>query len=104
MISDEKFKNAFWIPCEQRLPDKDGRYLVTILNREWNKDYTEIIAGAAPSKCEEEYSIRKDSYGQLSDGRWTYVDLRAYSADTKRFYGCGDIFLAWMELPEAYYK
>lgn len=40
-LLDRTDDNDGWIPCEERLPEKDGRYVVTVLSRE---DKAKIMA------------------------------------------------------------
>lgn len=75
----EKYKDDGWIPCSEKLPDKNDSYLVTICN------YDETAS----------INYRHIDHGN-SDGsflRWGTKKPR-----TKR----GEYIVAWMPLPDPY--
>lgn len=88
-----------WIRCDERLPEKEGVYLVTILNREWNRDRSGIEDGIKPPK-DEYWEQHKDLYGQLPDGRWVKVEQRVFHDGI--WSGYMETVLAWMQMPGPY--
>lgn len=79
---------SVWIPCSERFPEKDGKYLVTT-------SYGSIdICNYAHNLYEldrydfAEYKRKKNKTGWYDyDGEWGY---------------CECSIIAWMPLPEAY--
>lgn len=74
-----------WIPCSERLPEKNGRYLVTrglkACNSIWNRvyivNYTDLM-GLKPKKIWWEGNVGKSDFQKIDD------------------------VMAWMPLPEPY--
>lgn len=69
-----------WIPCNERLPEENGQYLITIKYKHVNNSYEDIYA----------------EHGEWLDGKW----------DMFCFGHCGEVedIIAWMPLPEPTYK
>lgn len=67
-----------WIPVSERLPEKDGQYLITVKYKHVNDSYEDVYA----------------EHGEWHDGRW----------DMFCFGHCGEVegIIAWMPLPEPY--
>ena len=89
-----------WIRCDERLPEEEGVYLVTVLNREWNKDRTGIEDGLRPAK-DEYWNFHKNLYGQMEDGRWIKVTQRVFNRDGI-WSGYLETVLAWQPMPSPY--
>lgn len=66
-----------WIPCSERLPSEDGRYLVCM---DWEYDNMEVLRWADGWNCHRGYD------GMIS--RESEID--------------GEDIIAWMPLPEPY--
>lgn len=88
-----------WIPVSERLPERPGVYLVTTLNREWERDGNEIIQGAKPPK-DGYWEDHENLYGELPDGRWVVVRQRVFHDDV--WSGYDEIVLAWQPMPKPY--
>ena len=88
-----------WIRCDERLPEKEGVYLVTLLNREWKPDMSGIEDGIEPPK-DEYWEQHKDLYGQIPDGRWVKVEQRVFHDGI--WSGYMETVLAWMQMPRPY--
>ena len=89
-----------WIPVTERLPEKPGIYLVTILNREWVKG--DIVQGAKPPK-DDHWESHANLYAERPDGKWVEVTQRAFMNSVRPTWsGYGEEVLAWMPLPEPY--
>lgn len=88
-----------WIRCDERLPEKEGVYIVTVLNREWNRDRSGIEEGLKPPH-DKYWEQHKNLYGQLPDGRWVKAAQRVFHDGI--WSGYGETTLAWMPMPEPY--
>lgn len=88
-----------WVPTEEALPVEDGVYLVTILNREWDRRKGEIVYGGKPEK-DEFWADHAGLYDQLPDGRWVYLTQRVFHDGV--WSGYDETVLAWMEMPKPY--
>lgn len=89
-----------WIPVTERLPEKPGCYLVTILNREWVGK--EIVQGAKPPK-DNLWENHANIYAERSDGKWVAVEKRVFQNDVRPVWsGYDEQVLAWMPLPKPY--
>lgn len=88
-----------WIPVSKRQPDKPGVYWVTVFNREWNKEGTDIVQGAKPPK-DEYWDDHKNLYAVRQDGKWVMTKQRVWTGEC--WSGYGEIQLAWMEMPAPY--
>ena len=86
-----------WIPVSKRQPDEPGVYLATVFNREWVGD--DIMQGAKPPK-DEYWDDHKNIFAGRQDGKWVVTVQRVW--DGKCWTGCGEIQLAWMEMPAPY--
>lgn len=96
--------NLNWIPVTERLPEKSGAYLVTILNRELgpHTDHGhDVIQGAKPPK-DEYWDHHANLYAERADGKWVHMVQRIFDAEICDWSGYGEIQLAWMPLPEPY--
>lgn len=69
-----------WIACKERLPEKEGKYLVSIMSGEHNRVN---IATWIPEHNDTMYGHRK--------AKWLPV-----------YEGNHDNVIAWMELPKSY--
>ena len=87
-----------WVSVKDRLPEEDGQYLVTILNREWVGK--EIVQGAKPP-ADEHWKCCRKMYAQLPDGRWVVREQRVFQRPNI-WSGYDDKVLAWMPLPDPY--
>ena len=76
-VAIEALKQTQWIPCEERLPEEDGQYLITVKYVHVD-GYEDIYA----------------EHGDWADGKW----------DMFCFGHCGKVesILAWMPLPKPY--
>lgn len=72
-------KNTMWISCSERLPDKNGNYLVTVSSY----DDTASIEFISIDHCN-------------SDGKFLHYDNRKPNRKT------GEYVVAWMPAPEPY--
>jgi len=91
---------GLWIPVSERLPEKPGCYLVTILNREWVGK--EIVQGAKPQK-DDLLENRANIYAERPDGKWVAVEKRVFKNDVRPVWsGYDEQVLAWMPLPKPY--
>lgn len=88
-----------WIQVSKRQPDKPGVYWVTVFNREWNKEGTDIVQGAKPPK-DEYWDDHKNLYAERQDGKWVVTAQRVWTGEC--WSGYGEIQLAWMEMPAPY--
>ena len=88
-----------WIRCDERLPEKEGVYLLTLLNREWNRDRSGIEDGLKPPH-DEYWEKHKGLYGQLPDGQWVKVEQRVFHDGI--WSGYMETVLAWMQMPRPY--
>lgn len=89
-----------WIPVTERLPEKAGVYLVTILNREWKDG--DIVQGEKPKK-DEFWENHANMYAERPDGKWVAVEQRVFQNDVRPIWsGYGEQVLAWMPLPKPY--
>ncbi len=88
-----------WIPISERLPEKAGVYLVTILNREWNEEQTQIVNAIKP-KHDEFWEHHANLYAKRSDGKWVHICRRVFHDSC--WSGYGEIVIAWAEMPEPY--
>ena len=91
-----------WIPVTERLPEKSGAYLVTILNRELgpHTDHGhDVIQGAKPPE-DEYWDQHANLYAERADGKWVHMVQRIFDAELCIWGGYGEIQLAWMPLPE----
>ena len=75
---------AMWIPVSERLPEDDGKYLVT--NR---SNFIEILKFA-----KDLHKVDKDDFPESKSGWYTYDSEYGYYED--------DEVLAWIELSEPY--
>ena len=78
-----------WIPCKERLPDKDGEYLVTF-EKGYAEDYCFSDIGIAPFEVDcEGFGIWQEHFHPVSLGslgsEWVEIPVTA-----------------WMPLPEPY--
>ena len=89
-----------WIQMTDRLPDKRGVYLVTILNREWTNYHT--IEDGMPPIRDENWESHANLYGQLPDGRWVTVEQRVYDPATGVWTGYEETVLAWQPMPDPF--
>lgn len=86
-----------WIQTKDRLPDKPGVYIVTILNRGWVNGK---IEEGVPPEHDEFFDQHGNTYGQLPDGRWVMT--------AQRVFGCGiwsgyqETVLAWQPMPDPF--
>ena len=74
---ERKLAEREWIPCSERLPSEDGRYLVCM---DWEYDNMEVLRWADGWNCHRGYD------GKIS--RESEID--------------GADILAWMPLPKPY--
>ena len=67
-----------WIPCNERLPEENGQYLITVKYKHVNDSYEDVYA----------------EHGEWLDGEW----------DMFCFGHCGEVedIIAWLSLPEPY--
>ena len=77
-----------WIPCSERLPEEDGRYVCQTLDGDY--DYIEILSFAKNlSKiCKYDFYGKKYAGFYEYDSEWGYFEV--------------DNVIAWQPLPEAY--
>ena len=83
-------KTEEWIPCEERLPSEDGRYLVTIWDSGINDfPLIRMYSYAKNLKAVDKYDFPKKINGWFGyDGEFGYYEVP-------------DV-VAWMPLPEPY--
>lgn len=77
--------DAEWIPCSEKLPSEDGRYLVTYPLLRWQNNWINLMHYGKPSmpNCEV-----KGKCFYVSDDEWGDVVY--------------DNIIAWMPLPPSY--
>ena len=79
-----------WIPCSERLPEKDDRYLVTVLLYFDEYPYVSVSSFAHDLESVDKYGFE----GRKRAGWYNYDDEYGYLER--------DGVVAWMPLPEPY--
>lgn len=79
-----------WIPCSERLPDEEGRYLVTVLLYFDEYPYVSVSSFAHDLESVDKYGFE----GRKRAGWYSYDDEYGYLER--------DGVVAWMPLPEPY--
>lgn len=84
--------NNDWIPVKHRLPEKNGKYLITKKNGYFENSI--IVADFALDLHKvDEYAFQKGYYAKRPG---------FYNYDGEYGYGCYENVLAWMPLPDVY--
>lgn len=86
-----------WISCKERMPEKYGKYLVTIEGRDGNRFVRMAEWEFDIVKCIEDIDNVKGKFYVSAVG--IYYDEDDNCPDDQVFY---DNVIAWMPLPEAY--
>ena len=83
--------NGGWIPVSERLPEKDGEYLVTVSSFCGLPQCIEVLSFATDLHKVDEYEFPEHKCGFYEyDSEWGYLEV--------------DDVIAWMPLPEPYRK
>lgn len=81
--------NGGWIPVSERLPEKNGKYLVTVSSFCGLPQHIEVLSFAMDLHRIDKYDFPEHKCGFYEyDSEWGYLEV--------------DDVLAWMPLPEEY--
>lgn len=100
---------AGWIPVEERLPKKSGRYMATIKHYRWISDYdSKLIPDSEKIEYPEIIATYEVRYNAES-GEWCYMDPETEGEIDFTVMGVEEDLsvpvtemIAWMPLPEPY--